>query len=100
MTKGHPYYPEMKKLVDRLLANSYELVSASDGEETYTNDEQAVIDTITSVDISSLNVRHIPTGSKTCLMIVLGNEYGCSVADYTGNDKLLETVVHEHYESY
>ena len=96
-TEEHPYYEEVKSLLERLVAGGATLDYVEDGfgaEPAETID--AALDVILSVDESNILLR-TPEGEKRCLEIILGNDPGELVSDYTA-DSFLDRITEEHSE--
>lgn len=95
----HPYKAEVMSLLNRL-AVEYGFNSVDDGEEQITvmNVAEAA-DCILSVDESRLYVNDRTTGKQEVLFIVLGNESGTLVCDYSSCSKL-DVITQAHYEEW
>ena len=67
------------------------------GENVKVKTQKDAVDVIVSVDSSTLKVRNVETGKLYRLFIVLGNDNGEAVADYSDVDTL-SFAVFEHYD--
>lgn len=91
--------PEVSSLINRLRKNKCLPLKVCDGEEVYLNPSiKECVDVICGVDEGWLKVS-LPDGSIQTLFLVLGNEPGVIVSDYTCHP-LLDKVTEEHYESW
>ena len=92
------YRAEVGSLLRMLQKADFELENVDDGGEVHlTLENHDAIDTIMSVDMSRLIVRH--TYGRASLLIIIGNSPGELVADYFSNRSLspiLDKVVTCH----
>lgn len=80
---NHPYYKEVKLILDKLVANGIELVGYNDGEykDYKTTNLNKILAGVLSVDESEILIKH---NDKTGgVFIVLGNEDGLAMSDYS-----------------
>jgi hypothetical protein len=94
--RTHPQYAEIRSLLHKLEASGAKLVAVNDGEEripTSTRDEAS--EAILSVDESWLYVRYPEDEKNQTLYLILGNEPGYVVCDYSAC-KVLDKVTTEH----
>jgi hypothetical protein len=101
--KDHPYYKEVQLIVDKLISNGIQLIGFNDGDykDVTTFDIPTIIEGVLSVDESEILIKH----DEKCgsVMIVLGNEDGVAMADYSYSrnnpetGKLLDKINGEVY---
>jgi hypothetical protein len=95
------YAIEASSLIDTLKKHGFVPFQLNNGEERIPANslsESELIEELTAVDESKLTVL-AESGESCILFIVLGNEPGEMVCDYTSFDKL-ETAVEEHYDKW
>lgn len=94
----HPYYEEVKSLLGRLLDAGACLnrVYDEEGGSEYTPTTGKALQAILAVDACVLSVR-TPEGTRVHLEIILGNDPGELVSDYTV-DPFLDRITEEHSE--
>jgi len=97
--RKHPYKAEVMSLLHRLDAE-YNFNSVFDGEEdiTVTNVAEAA-EAILSVDEARLYVNDKTTEKHEVLFIVLGNESGTVVCDYS-SCPILDVITEQHYDEW
>ena len=91
----HPQTQEIENLLSDLIESGFQLLRVYDGGESYTKGHNnELLQAILSVEISHLFVYHETTGAAT-LCIVLGNEPGIAVCDYScrRNPEVLDEVI-------
>ena len=112
-TKTHPYYKEVMSLFTRLGRAGFRFEYVNDGEDKHHLDTTLervdgvglLVDAVLSVDMSMLRVEN-PAGGKNTLFLVLGNNPGELVCDYTyspdfeGNQATIDSIVDAHYEEW
>ena len=95
----HPYYAEVKSLLERLVAGGALLNRVYDEEGSeYTPTPEKALEAILAVDECVLSVR-TPEGTRVRLDILLGNDPGELVSDYTV-DPFLERITTEHWDAW
>jgi len=78
----HPYGAEIEKLLELMSESGMEIIDVDDGGDIVPVDKCPAIDTILSVDMSWIRARN-KDGKKGAVLVVLGNEPGYSIADYS-----------------
>ena len=97
--RKHPYQSEVISLLERLTVK-YDLDSVNDGEELFKVKNVAeATDSILSVDESHLYVISKTEGNKEVLFIVLGNEPGLAVCDYS-SCHALDAITEAHCDEW
>jgi hypothetical protein len=95
----HPYQAEVISLLERLTVK-YDLDSVNDGGELVKVKNVAeATDSILSVDESHLHVIDKSNEKKEVLFIVLGNESGLAVCDYSSCPSL-DAITEAHYDEW
>lgn len=91
--QDHPYYREVKLILDKLVSNGLELIGFNDGgyEDYTTTDLNKILEGVLSVEESEVSFKH--NGKLGTVMIVLGNEDGVAMADYSYSRYFPETGV-------
>lgn len=87
----HPNHGEVMALVDTLRMMGCSLLSLSDEEGVFAAEDdlntiEKAVNQIESVDEATVEVALPGCGGNAELLVVLGNEPGCLVADYSEND--------------
>jgi hypothetical protein len=92
--------PETLSLLNTLTAAGFVLLCGNNGEETFKFDGNldTFIENLIACDEAALGVRS-PEGKRLNLYLVLGNEPGVIVSDYTCDDGL-DKVTDIHYETW
>ena len=95
------YEPEVRSLIHTLKRHGFVVRSAFDGEDVIQAEagHDVVVKHLCGVDESYLRVAH--GNRKASLLLVLGNEPGVIVADYSYSKELgkaLDAVIDEHSE--
>jgi len=103
-SKFHPNEIEIRFLVTQLIENGFVLTGVDNGEEEVTTDNpDTIIKEILSVDEASLYFYDPENPTKKCYyFIVLGNEDGIAINDYSIlNDKVdsIAEVVYDAFNS-
>lgn len=95
---AYSYEKEVRSLLKRLTDNKYELEVVDNGEESVkVKSRNDAVEHIMSVDISTLIVRK--NSLRLCLCLILGNDPGELVADYSV-DPELDKLVELHSEQW
>jgi len=100
------WVPETKSLLESLVAAGFTLLGGDDGEAGFKFREGKLddfIENLIACDEAQLYVKD-PSGKKRTLFLVLGNEPGVIVSDYTlpigeGTDHI-EAVTNAHYDKW
>ena len=95
----HPYYSEIDNILNLLTDKGYTFVSVDDGgdDDVIVDSHTQALETILSVDCSQL---WLSKDSKNYWIdIVLGNEPGVALADYSINDDF-DAISEEVYEMF
>lgn len=102
LTTINTFEPETRSLIKRLTDAGFKLLRCDNGEDQmeYGGDLDKFLDTLLATDETLLDVLH-PNGQKQLrLFLVLGNEPGVILSDYTYFDGRLDAVGDAHYEAW
>jgi hypothetical protein len=94
------FIPEVRSLIKTLKDNNFQIISGSDGEESFkfdTTSRKEFLESVTACDEGYLKVRY--NEKNYTLFLVYGNEPGEVICDYSSHPAL-DQVVDAHYEKW
>jgi hypothetical protein len=101
-SKFHPNEIEVRFIVNQLIDNGFVLTGVDNGgDEVSTNDPATIVQEILSVDEASLYFYDPENPSKKCYyFIVLGNEDGVAINDYSILNDKVDTIAESVYAAF
>ncbi len=96
--KTNPYAAEVTSLINDLINDGFKITHIDDGDGWEETTADTVIDSILGVDDSNIRVKK-EGGKGNSIYLVLGNEPGVIVADYSCDDDL-DRITDAHYKKF